>query len=721
MTPPLSRPPQTILIATGSAFDLAALQQLLSRYSFQVQSVSKGDSALQAVAAGGIALTLLDVALAGSAGFELCRRLTALSARPMPVFLLSATPSDDEQLRATQAGAAAYITLPLRPAELARRVLHELGVLSDTPAPPDPCLAELSVNYHAMLASSPDIVLLLDLEQNRLIDVNRNACRLFGRSEAELLQANLLDLCPRRQPDGRASAAALAAQMAQVQAGDIRMFAVTFQHRDGRLLNCEMRMVALDQAERQLMHVRVIDISSRTRAEALRQGQNALLEMIARGAPLTATLDQLIHLIEAQSDGVLCAVMLLADDGVSMQAGAGASLPPAYLHAFEGLAIGPAVGSCGTSMYRKETVVVADILNDPLWAPYRAMAGEHGLRACWSTPIIFEQDHVFGSFAMYYTEVRSPTSEERRLIDVASHLAGIAIAGTRRERELLRHREHLEELVAARTAELRLANEELSAALENLGRTRDELVRRDKLAALGTLVAGVAHELNTPIGNSLMMATSISERTAEMRAGLAAGLRRSALEGYLAQAAEADEVMVRNLRRAADLVASFKRIAVDSAGSQRCRFQLDQMLPELLSQLKAGHAGPLRLELDIEAGLELDSYPGPLEQAVANLFENSLVHGLAGRDDGVVSVRARRVGDDIALALGDNGGGIAAEHLTRIYDPFFTTRLGSGGSGLGLYITHNIVTGVLGGRIDVDSAPGQGSRFTLSLPASAPR
>ena len=726
---PHSRPPHTILIATSSAYDLAALQQLLSRYSFQVQAVSKGDCALQAVAAGGIALVLLDVALAGSAGFELCQRLAAASVGALPIFLLSAAPSDEERERALAAGASAYVALPLRPAELARRVLHQLGVLADALPPPDPRLAELEVNYHAMLASSPDIVLLFDLEQNRLVDLNRNACRLFGRDEAELLQCNLLDLCPPQQPDGRSSAAALAAQVAQVRAGDIRMFEIRFQHSSGRQLDCEMRMVALDKAERQLMHVRIIDISSRKRAEALRVGQNALLEMIARGAPLAATLDKLIRLIETQSDGVLCSVLLLDEDGVSMHAGAGPSLPPAYLHAFEGLAIGPTVGSCGTAMYRKHTVVVADIEHDPLWAPYAAVAAPYGLRACWSTPIMFEQDRVLGSFAMYYREVRSPGAEERRLIHAASHLAGIAIAGTRREQELLRHREHLEELVAARTAELRQAkdeaeraNAELSAALAKLGSTRDELVRRGKLAALGTLVAGVAHELNTPIGNSLMMATSISERTRVLRAGLAGGLRRSALEAYLAEASEADEVVVRNLRRAAELVASFKRIAVDAAGSQRRRFRLDQLLPQLLQQRGAALPGAPRLELDIEEGLELDSYPEPLEQAVGNLYDNSVLHGLAGRADGLITLRARAGADgEITLSLADNGAGIAAEHLARIYDPFFTTRLGSGGSGLGLYVTHNIVTGVLGGRIEVDSAPGRGSCFTLRLPASAPR
>jgi C4-dicarboxylate-specific signal transduction histidine kinase len=308
-------------------------------------------------------------------------------------------------------------------------------------------------------------------------------------------------------------------------------------------------------------------------------------------------------------------------------------------------------------------------------------------------------------------------------------MAGIAIASTRREAELRRHREHLEELVQARTAELQRtkdeaehANEELTTALSNLSMTQEELVRRDKLAALGALVAGVAHELNTPIGNSLTMASSMSERTAELRHDLEGGLRRSVLAAYLDQAAAADEVVLRNLNRAAALVAGFKRIAVDSASSQRSRFVLGDLVAKLLQAMQ-GEVRQHGLELveDIEHWLELDSYPGPLEQALGNLIENSIVHGFNGLTQGAITVRAQDAGNgEIAITVSDNGAGIPAAHLPRIYDPFFTTRLGSGGSGLGLYVTHNIVTGVLGGRIEVASTPVLGTSFTMRLPKVAP-
>jgi PAS domain S-box-containing protein len=725
---PPSGLPHTVLIATSSAPDLSELQRRLSSQGLQLQSVSKGDSVLSAATQGGIALVLLDVTLAGSASFELCQRLSQGGRVHVPVFLLSATPSEDERARAMTAGASRYLTLPFQAGVLAEQIAAQLG--AQAAAPPAPQLDDLEISYHTLLAGSPDAVLLLDLEQNRLINVNRSTCQMLGRTESALLQSSLLALCPPEQPDGKSSADRLAEHMAMVAAGDIRVFEARFSHGSGRPVDCELRMVALDVPGRRLMHIRLVDVTLRKRAEALREGQNKLLELVAGGAPLQATLDQLMLLIESQSDGVLCSVMLLKADGRSMTPAAGPSLPQDYLRKLDGVAIGPGVGSCGTAMFRKEMVIVSDINIDPLWAPYKDLAAPHGLRACWSIPILLDGDKVLGSFAMYYREVRSPAAAEQRLINVATHLAGIAIVRARREEELARHQERLEEQVAARTAELQrakeqaeMANDELSTALDNLSMTQDELVRRDKLAALGTLVAGVAHELNTPIGNSLIMTTTMSERLGALRQDVEGGLRRSTLETFLAQASEADEVVVRNLKRAASLVDSFKRIAVDAASSQRRRFLLDQLVAELVLPLQAAVKGcELTVIEDIAPNLELDSYPGPLDQALTHLFDNSVLHGFDNRAAGTITIRARPTASgEVELTLSDNGAGIAAAALARIYDPFYTTRLGHGSSGLGLYITHNIVTGVLGGRIEVASTEGQGTCFTLLLPAVAPR
>ena len=592
---------------------------------------------------------------------------------------------------------------------------------TDPPRPLPP--RTLEVNYHSILAGSPDAVLLFDIDNALLIDANHLAEQLFGRPLDELLQGGMERLLPVRQADGAASQQLLQAKMRDTLQGKIVVFRASCCHRDGHIIACEVRLMRVSVPERQLVHARIIDLTERNLAEALRAGQNNLLEMIARGAPLQQTLERMLLMIEGQSRGVLCSIMLLSKDGLSMHGAAAPSLPPAYMALLEGVPIGPGVGSCGTAMFRRETVVVSDIGHDPLWAPYRALVAPFGLLACWSQPIFGQDGAVLGTFAMYYREVRSPQPRDLRLIDMATDLAGIAIGRTRHEEELQRHRAHLEELVVERTAALTLANRELAAALSHLSITQDELVRRDKLAALGTLVAGIAHELNTPIGNGLVVATTMAERTQALQASLPDGLRRSELEAYLVQASEADAIVLRNLQRAADLVSSFKQIAVDRASSQRRHFLLRQFVAELMLPLSATLKGSGHVLMqDIAAGLALDSYPGPLGQVLSSLFENCLRHAFEGRDNGVIGItgRASDDGKAVVLAVSDNGVGIAADDLARIYDPFFTTKLGSGGSGLGLHVAHNIVTGVLGGQISA-SSDGQGATFTLLLPVVAPQ
>lgn len=577
-------------------------------------------------------------------------------------------------------------------------------------------LPSLLVDYHLMLAGSPDTVVLLDVDSGKLIDANANASELFGLSEPALLGKPLVDLCPPAQPGGQPSTEVLGACIQNVADGVIRNFKLSFVHASGRALACDMRMVRVPAAGRNLMHVRIIDVTQRNLDDMLRVGQGRLLEMVARGAPLRDTLDSLMLLIESQSEGVLCSVLLLDQDGVTIHPASAPSLPAEYTALLDGFAIGPGAGSCGTSMYRKETVIVSDITTDPLWAPYKDLVAPYGLRACWSTPIFLDKHHVLGSFAMYYREVRTPDAEDMRLISVATHLAGIAIERTRREHELAQHREHLEELVAARTAELR-------AALDTLSLTQEELVRRDKLAALGALVAGVAHELNTPIGNSLVVATSMAEHARRLEDGMAAGLRRSTLENYLGRAHEAGDILARNLQRAAALVASFKQLAVDSSAAQRRIFSLSGLLTDMGAPLRITAIGqrPITLELEIAPGLSMDSYPGPLTQVIANMLDNCLVHAFAPDAEGKIRIgAAKRAPDLVAISIADNGTGIAPELAARVYDPFFTTRPGAGGSGLGLHVAHNIVTGVLGGRIELASAPSAGATFTLLLPVVAP-
>ena len=592
----------------------------------------------------------------------------------------------------------------------------------------------LEVNYHAMLMQSPDPCALLDAGSGVLIDVNDKAVALWGLAREHLLGMALVELCAPPQPPGQAPAELLRAEFGRAVNGDGVLFQTALRDAGGAPTPCEVLLMRVPVPGPPLLHMRVIDIARRIRNARLLDGQGRVLELVARGAPLGEILERLIRLIEGLSDGVLCSVLLLDEDGVSVRPAAGPSLPPAYMAALDGLQIGPAVGSCGTAMYTNQTVIVPDILLDPLWAPYKTLATPHGLRACWSTPIAPDQQQVLGSFAMYYRAVRSPSEEDMHLIGVATHLAGIAIERTRRERELALHRTHLEVLVAARTAELTEAiaradqiNLALSSALDTLSLAQEQLVRRDKMAALGALVAGVAHELNTPIGNSLVVASVLAERIGTLAARVAGGLRRAELERFLSDAAEAGDLLVRNLQRAAMLVTGFKQIAVDQASSERRAFSLAALLAELAAPLRtrargAGVRLDLALDTGLDTGLDMDSYPGPLAQVVSELFENCLAHAFADGRSGTVRLGAAlRTHDLVAVTLEDDGAGMTAQVQQRVYDPFFTTRMGAGRSGLGLHVVHNIVSGVLGGRIDLHSAPGHGACFTLLLPRVAPQ
>lgn len=290
------------------------------------------------------------------------------------------------------------------------------------------------------------------------------------------------------------------------------------------------------------------------------------------------------------------------------------------------------------------------------------------------------------------------------------------------ERELRTLNTELEARVAHRTEALATSNRSLQHALDELERTQHELVRSEKMAALGSLVAGVAHELNTPIGNALMAVSTLHGQAGEFRTSMQAGLRRTDLDALLASVDQASEISQRNLERAAELVTSFKQVAVDQASSQRRRFSLAEVVDEIaLTLLPSIKRTPYVLDTDIPADIELDSYPGPLGQALANMINNALLHAFDERDHGRILIAARRKAENmIGLSVSDDGKGIPAEDLDRIFDPFFTTRMGQGGTGLGLHIAYNAVQNVLGGTISVRSVMGIGTHFEIHLPPVAP-
>ena len=271
--------------------------------------------------------------------------------------------------------------------------------------------------------STGDCVKILDL-QGRLIYMNAIGLRFLELTDA----SGLLNRPIAGFFEGEVRQAAEEA-VVQAQRGGCGRFQYQMSAPSGLVKSFDAVVTPITDVNGAVVQLLAIsrDVTERRREEALRASQHQVLEMIATGTALLAVLDSLIHLVEKHSDGMLCTVLLLDEDGVSIRHGAAPSLPAGYVKAIDGLKIGPRVGSCGTAMYFGRRVIVTDIMTDPLWESARDVARRFGLRACWSTPIFSPQGRVLGSLAMYYHEPRAPSDEELRLIETAADIARIAI------------------------------------------------------------------------------------------------------------------------------------------------------------------------------------------------------------------------------------------------------------------------------------------------------
>lgn len=291
--------------------------------------------------------------------------------------------------------------------------------------------------------------------------------------------------------------------------------------------------------------------------------------------------------------------------------------------------------------------------------------------------------------------------------------AQLMLRQTLREVQDLNH--HLEERVTQRTAELQ-------QALENLHQSREELAQSQASATLSTLIAGVSHELSTPLGNSKMVASTLAEQARDMVRDVRTGqLKRSGLDQFLGEVTDGVALLQRNLQRAVELLGDFRQVAADQASEQRRVFDLAEVVGEIVHTLSPSlKRHPHRVVVDIPTGIVMDSLPGPLGQIVINLVNNAYLHAFEGRADGVLTIAATQDGDQVLLGFADNGVGMPAEHLEKLFVPFFSTKIGKGGTGLGMAIVQNLVTKTLGGRITVASAPGMGTRFDVVLPRTLP-
>jgi C4-dicarboxylate-specific signal transduction histidine kinase len=417
----------------------------------------------------------------------------------------------------------------------------------------------------------------------------------------------------------------------------------------------------------------VTDITESKRAEALRNGESRILERIARDAPLEEILENLVRVVEAQFPGLLCSVLLLDEDGQHARHGAALSLPDPYTKAIDGFCIGPKTGSCGTAMYRREPVVVTDILQDPLWEAYRDLAEPYGLRACWSTPILAHSGKALGSFAMYSREPHSPSPAETRALEMATHLAGIAI-------------------------ERKLAHEES----ERLRQAQADLAHINRVTTMGELTASMAHEIKQPI------CAAITDAKTCLR-----WLGRD--EPDIAEASEAASRIVKDVMHAADIISSITSLFKKGA-LHRELVDVNELIREMIVLLRSEAN---RYSISIHADLVSDLPKVTADRVqLQQVFMNLMLNGIDAMEDigtgGELTIQSQQnENGQLLISVGDTGAGLQPEQAEQIFNAFFTTK--PKGTGMGLRISRSIIESH-GGRLWAAAHSGRGATFQFTLP-----
>lgn len=377
---------------------------------------------------------------------------------------------------------------------------------------------------------------------------------------------------------------------------------------------------------------------------------------------------------------------------------------------------------CETVMATRNVLSVPNALQDAQWQHNPDVA--LNMISYLGVPLLWTDEEVFGTICVLDSKTRHYRARYVDLLWEIKKSIEADFKVIQQQTRLIASNLELRDAVERQRTDalaLQRSNVELQAALQTLQTMQADLLRSEKMAALGSLVVGIAHELNTPIGNCLMAASTMQAQGVEFADELARGLTRTRAASFAQTVNQGADIVMRGLGHAAELVGRFKQLAVDQSGLERRRFLLVDAMLDLRTSLRTV-LGQASVITTIPSELALDSYPVQLQQVLASLITNAVLHGFAGRPHGTVTVTAEALPDGLVrLAVRDDGVGIAHEHLGRVFDPFFTTRLGHGGSGLGLHITYNLVHTVLGGTIEVSSDPGQGACFTLLLPQVAPQ
>ncbi len=286
------------------------------------------------------------------------------------------------------------------------------------------------------------------------------------------------------------------------------------------------------------------------------------------------------------------------------------------------------------------------------------------------------------------------------------------------EQQSLEHSQELENKINKRTEALKESNQELLSTLEKLHQFQSQLVESEKMASLGDMVAGVAHEVNTPIGLGVTASTLLADRLDDIKAAFEnKTLKSSQLKKFLHDGCENIAIIYRNLNRAADLISSFKKVAVDQSSEDIRTFDVKELLREVILTLRPQlHSLPYTIDIDCPDNLSINSKPGPINQILINLIMNSVIHGFEGQDHGRISITVMSLSNQLNILFKDDGIGVNESIKHKVFEPFTTTKRGEGGSGLGMHLVYNLVTQALGGSIVLNSELGEGVSIEINFP-----
>ena len=465
------------------------------------------------------------------------------------------------------------------------------------------------------------------------------------------------------------------------------------------------------------------NVSHLRRVNAIEHGRANALDFLVKGRPLKDVLHQLVISLENATPGLRCCIMLFDRNNQTLSPLIGPKLSNKFLLSLDTLSVGSRAGCCGAAVFHREAVFVEDISTSPNWTSLSSAASEAGVQACWSHPIVSPEDEVMGTFAMYFEQPQLPDQDDIESLRYEAKIVALILERARNIEQLKNANLKLEQRVAERTKELLESNELLKKALVQRNEVRSQLVEMENMAALGTMMSSLTHEMNTPIGVGITAASHLRTIIEKTYKKLEDGtLKRSQLEQFFLESIESAEITERNLQRSTELVKTFKQLAIDQHSEESRTIDFCDYVIEILLSLKPRlKRTKLKFCLDINEALTFKSNPGAISQVLINLIMNSAQHGFDLGSEGHIWLKASiepcpEHGKQVVITYKDNGKGMDKHTVENIYKPFFTKARHSGGSGLGMHICYNLITNSLGGSIDCQSAPGKGVLFRMAFP-----